>query len=407
MMARNLSRFWGYFLFLGPLFLGMGSQGYSQSIQLNFQQFPESCPGLKDGRVDLRPLGGQAPYAYFWSNGFNGEDPDSLSAGWYTVTVQDFFGLRAVDSVEVFSLPFPGEIIMNEGQQSICLGDTIVLQARSDLISFLWPDSSTGSSFEITQSGSWIVHVSDSTGCLGSDTVVSSFFPVPGPSPIVYPAGPWMLCKGDSLSLDVGGGYFAYRWSHGPATRSVDLTAGGTYAVTVYNGVGCMASSGPIVVTELEPPAVPVINRSNDSLVSSSAFAYQWYENGILIPGANGRRYLPAGDGFFMVAVFDENGCRSFSSVYSYVGLLDRIPELPISFYPQPCQGHLTIHNPQFLSSSLVVELYDLFGRRLRFIELPPSAGEYPFHLAGIGSGSYLIYFKSGRSQLIRKLLVK
>lgn len=45
-----------------------------------------------DGKIDLTPTGGVAPYTYKWSNGSTVEDPSGLVKGEYTVTVTDAIG---------------------------------------------------------------------------------------------------------------------------------------------------------------------------------------------------------------------------------------------------------------------------------------------------------------------------
>lgn len=45
-----------------------------------------------DGKINLTPEGGVAPYTYLWSNGSTEEDPDGLIKGIYTVKVTDSWG---------------------------------------------------------------------------------------------------------------------------------------------------------------------------------------------------------------------------------------------------------------------------------------------------------------------------
>ncbi|MCB0621192.1 MAG: hypothetical protein KDC41_21340, partial [Saprospiraceae bacterium] len=42
-----------------------------------------------DGSIDVLANGGVPPYQYAWTGGLNGQNPSSLNAGSYSVTVFD------------------------------------------------------------------------------------------------------------------------------------------------------------------------------------------------------------------------------------------------------------------------------------------------------------------------------
>jgi SprB repeat/CHU_C Type IX secretion signal domain/PKD domain len=48
-----------------------------------------SCSGLRDGRVNVTPTGGTAPYRYQWANNRTDKDLIDLAAGTYSVTITD------------------------------------------------------------------------------------------------------------------------------------------------------------------------------------------------------------------------------------------------------------------------------------------------------------------------------
>ena len=53
-----------------------------------------TCFGTLTGSIAITVTGGTAPYSYSWSNGFNGANPTSLSAGTYNVIVTDANGCK-------------------------------------------------------------------------------------------------------------------------------------------------------------------------------------------------------------------------------------------------------------------------------------------------------------------------
>ena len=64
-----------------------------------------------DGKIDLTPKGGVAPYSYQWSNGSTDEDPLNLPKGSYEVTVTD-----AIGQIVTLTIPInePGPISLPE-----------------------------------------------------------------------------------------------------------------------------------------------------------------------------------------------------------------------------------------------------------------------------------------------------
>ena len=57
--------------------------------------------GFSNGSINLTVTGGVAPYLYNWSNGATSEDINSLTQGYYRVTVTDLNGCPKTDSVRI------------------------------------------------------------------------------------------------------------------------------------------------------------------------------------------------------------------------------------------------------------------------------------------------------------------
>ncbi|MCB0478299.1 MAG: T9SS type A sorting domain-containing protein [Crocinitomicaceae bacterium] len=87
-----------------------------------------SCYGVCDASISATFTGGNGPFTYTWTNttGTNG-NASNLCAGQYTLTIEDNNGLT-LDSI--FTIDEPTEMIIgNVSDQSICLGDTIQVNA--------------------------------------------------------------------------------------------------------------------------------------------------------------------------------------------------------------------------------------------------------------------------------------
>ncbi len=133
------------------------------------------------------------------------------------------------------------------------------------------------------------------------------------------------FCAGSSggvLTASEGG--LSYTWSTGATTRSITVTTGGSYSVTVTYPIGDVSTSDPYVI-----PAIPsttisttgsmTVNRLEDlktyklTVPSTTGVSYQWLNNGVAIPGAISNNYVPKKNGTYAVNVTNTFGCVSSS----------------------------------------------------------------------------------------------
>ncbi|UCF81106.1 MAG: hypothetical protein JSV08_01400 [Acidobacteriota bacterium] len=140
---------------------------------------------------------------------------------------------------------------------------------------------------------------------------------VDGPTPTITPDGPTTFCEGGSVTLDAGA-WSGYSWSTGATTQTINVTTGGSYAVTVTDGNGCSGTSAPEEVT-VNPLPTPVITESacgvptpnNVTLDAGAGYlAYLWNT------GAKTRTIVVAGNGAssYSVIVTDGDGCQGSDS---------------------------------------------------------------------------------------------
>ena len=107
-----------------------------------------SCNGGSDGSIDITVTGGTAPYTYAWSSGDNIEDPSTLSAGTYEVTVTDANGCTIVGGT--YEIDEPTEVTASAVVDSDpdCEGNTtgeatVTAGGGTPSYSYLWSDGQT------------------------------------------------------------------------------------------------------------------------------------------------------------------------------------------------------------------------------------------------------------------------
>ena len=123
------------------------------------------------------------------------------------------------------------------------------------------------------------------------------------------------FCDGETIALDAGAGYTTYEWSVPGGSQMLNVTASGTYTVTVTDGSGC---TGIDQVTVTEFAAVtPQITGSTSFCVGSSTTLglngtyvdYQW-TGGFDTPTIDVNT-----PGDYSVIVTDINGCTGTTMV--------------------------------------------------------------------------------------------
>ncbi len=132
-------------------------------------------------------------------------------------------------SVPIINIPL---LTVNLGNDtSICLGDTLILNAGNLGAIYQWNTGSNNQTLNINTAGVYWVNVNNN-GCLSSDTIVVSVFN----SPIISLGEDTVLCQGDLIVLTPGTGFDKYVWSNGEITEFINVSLPGIYSVTVFNG---------------------------------------------------------------------------------------------------------------------------------------------------------------------------
>ena len=135
-----------------------------------------SCHNTNDGEIAVSITGGNAPYAYVWSNGNNTATASGLEPGTYWYTVFDANGCYDTDTVV---LDMPDTLLLDLGPDRVmCIGQTIHLNATvsaTQTLNYTWTNANgifaTTSKVAIKQPGTYDVAVINSRGCILRDTI--------------------------------------------------------------------------------------------------------------------------------------------------------------------------------------------------------------------------------------------
>ena len=174
--------------------------------------------------------------SFLWSNGGIGDSVTIANGGTFFVTVSNFCGV-ASDTIAVSELipPLPVDLGAND---TICPGDTTVLNAAQSNVSYLWHNGSTNPEFTVGQTGKYFVRVSNLCG-VSSDTVFIRLSPFPTVS-----LGPNIhSCDGNPVVLHASGIADSYMWHDGSTSPTFSASVSGLFYVTVSNTCGTALDS--------------------------------------------------------------------------------------------------------------------------------------------------------------------
>ncbi|WP_181369524.1 T9SS type B sorting domain-containing protein [Flavobacterium album] len=134
--------------------------------------------------------------------------------------------------------------------------------------------------------------------------VIYHFLPTLGPDEDV------LFCEGGNVDLDAGVTGVTYLWSTTETTKTITISAAGTYSVVVTTPDGCTASKEFTASMRTAPDISTVIVRSADALVVMVGNDPENYEysldNG---PYQNSPNFYDLRNGYHTVSVVSNSGC--------------------------------------------------------------------------------------------------
>ncbi|MEZ5195068.1 MAG: gliding motility-associated C-terminal domain-containing protein [Bacteroidales bacterium] len=278
--------------------------------------------------------------------------------GLYSVTVSNSDGCFGEDEIYV-NVSNP-QVDLGADYQ-VCEGDTLLLDAGSGFVSYLWQDNSTGRFFTVSSAGTYNVVVVDDYNCEASDSVICSYFPVPNPD-----LGPdQSICEGESVLLQAPEGDYIYYWDGLEGGSSLEVNEPGEYSLTMVNPCDSVSDVIDVVVNPL-----PEVYLG---------------ENNVLFPGQTIE--LNAGEGF------DEYLWQDGSGDFYFIVTENNIdPENPY-YYVEVTQG--SCKN----SDTVMIELFEIW---VPIVITPNGDGENdifradPENWTGVNKHTMLVFNRWG-----------
>jgi len=389
-----------------------GCSGESYPVQILIPEPPEVTPGDDQtlcfgDSVRLSVVSGYPSYQ--WSTGASTESIRVGSSGQYFLQVEDINGcLLTSDTLTVTVLPPLQPTITPLGPTEFCEGEDVTLDAGEGYAVYRWSSGENSRSITVDKSGVYAVTVTDQHGCSGiSNPVTVSVSQSPDPAIVVL--GSTSLCEGDSVVLDAGSGYSAYRWSTAQTTQRITVTTAGSYSVTVWNASGCEGTASPVDIVVAPSPDKPVITQSGDFLTTDKADDYQWFKDGVVLAGETNQFLKISEAGTYQVRVSNEYGCWAMSDPFLVTSTGTVRPAYITAFdvYPDPNDGTVNVSFRSEIPVTWRLTVTNVLGQIVyeRVGDRSVTGIQQQIDLQSTPRGIYLIHMQTGNDVWTRRIV--
>lgn len=344
---------------------------------VNMSHTDATC-GSNNGQASAVVVsGGIAPYTYSWSNGFTSFSVLGLSAGTYTVTIQDASCFSQLKTATVLILAKGnGAASITVNNQVSCNGGTngsasATVSGVPGPYTYLWsPGGQTTQTATGLSAATYTVLITDSAGCQATQTIAIT---QPG---ILNLGGTTVNAdcnvQNGSATANASGGTAAYTYIWFPGNQSTATATGlsaGNYTVTVIDNNGC---SRALAITVLSNPG-PSANAGADQTIFLGASAalsagggatYSWSPpDGLSCTNCPGPNANPTVTTTYTVTVYDVNGCSSSDEVTVTIECAELF--VPNVFSPNGDGKNDQLNLLSNCVSSYVFRVFDRWGAKV------------------------------------------
>lgn len=257
--------------------------------------------------------------SYMWNNSVvNGVPFSPVLSDTYQVIGSSLYGCSDTASVSVFVHPLPNVSVQSsDSDNSICLGDSIALEAQGAIAYSFSNGVSNLVYFSPNTTTEYIVTGESTNGCLNQDTIeiIVNVLPVVTASSSDSDNA---ICLGEAIQI-LGGGASNYVISSGIMNGvSFQPSSTNSYQVIGTDLNGCVDSAS-ITISVNPLPTVSVSSNDPDNsiclndpiqLAGSGAQSYA-YSNGVI----DQTDFYPAATATYSVTGTDANGCMNDTNI--------------------------------------------------------------------------------------------
>jgi gliding motility-associated-like protein len=177
--------------------------------------------------------------------------------GSYNVTLKVYHDgvVAQFDKVVVIS-PIPSIVLGND--TTLFYGQTLLLDAKWPGSNYTWNNGTTQQTYLINAPGNYSVTVVSAAGCSGSGSIKIKYDQIID----VGLNSDTVICKNETIKLDVSLPGASYVWSTGSTASSINLNQPGKYWVTITNAYQNRVKTDTINVKEYQFARVSILSNT-------------------------------------------------------------------------------------------------------------------------------------------------
>ncbi|MEM6963112.1 MAG: discoidin domain-containing protein [Bacteroidota bacterium] len=285
-----------------------------------------TCNSGNDGSIDVTVSDCPISLSYTWSHGPTTEDVTGLSAGTYTITVEDNTGAGIITVTETFIINQPTVINTSIASTDVlCFGEntgsaTATPSGGTAGYTYSWSSGGITDTETGLINGTYTVTVTDANTCTATSEVTIS---QPAAALSSTSTSTDVTCNtSGTIDLTPAGGTagYTYSWTNGATTEDLTGLAAGDYTVTITDANLCTVTETVSVGTAISlavsgVATVVTCNGGNDGSIDISpvggtgGYTFAWDT------GATSEDIGTLTAGTYTVTVTDGSLCTATTSV--------------------------------------------------------------------------------------------
>lgn len=370
------------------------------------------CPG-----ISYTFNAGNPGASYSWSNGATTQSITTNAAGTYSVTVTYPNGCTGSDAIVIT----PGVVPVNNlpAITNLCAGETATLNAGNTGSTYKWtPGNATTQTITASMPGNYNVTVKSTTGCIINSTTNLIIRPLP----VAALGNDTSICDGAQITLNAGNPGYAYNWSTGATTQTINITDSGTYSVVITTPYDCTLEEDkhisflpspqvegfnfvPLFYEELGKVKFSPLNPQNVN-------SYLWdFGDGTNTSTQVNPEHSYTSGGNYIVTLSVFNGCGSYEiSLTINVDITTGIVKLDnskadVMLYPNPAKDYIIIENKSDDLKMQQIGIFNTLGASV-YTHQADNSKSHKLNVRGLASGMYSIRILTDKGFVIRKMEV-